>query len=320
MEKRVVRTIRGTKKTATSRSTKKTAKSRSTKKTAKSRGTKKTATKGSRKSRSVSLPSLFPEYRKEEYAARVSKENEKFRSELREAYFHKGLVLYIGAGVSRSVGLPNWPELIRSLTVTMMTQKVKSAIEAVGDIRDEKYWDIIHKIQEDVENTADYEKPILMMARAIKDVMGDNLPHAIARTLYRMKFRMWVVAKGKQDMAPFLSKQNMAQFRLSKRTLPSSKLLDELVSLSRAERDIRGVQAIVNYNYDDVFDEKLREQNVRCKTVRSGRDRIPTGTLPCYHVHGVLPLQMLYKWGKKLNYGNFVFSEDEYHTEYSDPY
>src|SRR5262249_43194029 len=78
---------------------------------------------------------------------------------------------------------------------------------------------------------------------------------------------------------------------------------------------------IVNYNYDDLLDERLREDHVKCKTVLSGRERISPGTLPCYHVHGLIAVR---KFVKSISMtksdGNFVFSEDEYHAEYSDPY
>jgi hypothetical protein len=272
----------------------------------------------STRSQSVSLVTLFPEYRKKAYFGGVSAQNEAYKEELREAYLHKGLIVYVGAGVSRSVGLPSWAELIHSLTVAMMTQKVESAMGTLGDIVKEKYWEAFLKIRKDFEKSADIDKPILMMARAIKDEIGGRLAYAIARTLYPRSFRWWGRRRQRLDEARRAGKRAR-----SGRTLPSSELLDELVSLSRAERDIRGVQAIVNYNYDDVLDEKLREQSVSCVTVRSGRDRIPRGALPCYHVHGVLPLGMVddpKAFRKKGNIGNFVFSEDEYHSEYSDPY
>lgn len=84
-----------------------------------------------------------------------------------------------------------------------------------------------------------------------------------------------------------------------------------------------GVQAVVNYNYDDIVDEKLKEEKVRTITVRSGRDKIPPGALPCYHVHGVLPVASYWRRRtppRSMNIGNFVFSEDEYHAEYADAY
>ncbi len=58
----------------------------------------------------------------------------------------------------------------------------------------------------------------------------------------------------------------------------------------------------------------------------SGSQRIPDGSLPSYHVHGLVGigdyaeyLQSLRKKPMSAK-GNFVFSEDEYHAEYSDPY
>ena len=105
--------------------------------------------------------------------------------------------------------------------------------------------------------------------------------------------------------------------------LPSSELLDAIVALVRPQHEVRGVKAIVNYNYDDILEERLRNDSVRCVTVLSGEDKVGRGKLPSYHVHGVLPIRAYVENREKLNeirIGNFVFSEDEYHTEYADPY
>lgn len=255
------------------------------------------------------LLTLFPEYRRPQYKAKIDEQTQEYLKELREAYLHEGLVLYVGAGVSRSAGLPSWSELIQSLTLAMMTRKVHSAFEALGKIEDERYWEALSEIQADVERGADYVKPILMMARAIKTELKDDLPLAILRTFRRHAQRQAL--------------QKSREFTL-RSSAPTSPLVEALISLARAERDTKGVQAIVNYNYDDILDEGLRKQNVRCVTVRSGKERIPQGSLPCYHVHGVLPLSGFWTrrtaHTKPANYGNFVFSEDEYHAEYSDPY
>jgi hypothetical protein len=262
---------------------------------------------------SPSLLTLFPEYRKKEYTTRVAENRVKFIRELKQAYLHRGLVLYLGAGVSRSIGLPTWPELIRSLTVTMMTRKVESAIDTLGGLTEEKRFQAILAIQENVQNEADYDKPILMMARAIKDEFGDKLSSQLARSLYR-------TVRGKVFYRRF-DKHDLKPVRIA-----GSLLLDAIVALARAERDVMGVQAIVNYNFDDLVDEKLRQENVRCRTVLSGRDRVPPGTLPCYHVHGVLPYKdyienRYFRENRKVEAkGNFVFSEDEYHAEYADAY
>ncbi|MBI5361311.1 MAG: SIR2 family protein [Planctomycetes bacterium] len=257
------------------------------------------------------LLALFPTYRKRDFQRQINELRTDYMKELREAYLHVGLALYVGAGVSRSIGLPSWPELIRALTLTMMTKKVKPAFAKFGKLKEEKYWQAIAMIQEAVKKNVDYDKPMLMMARAIKDELKEDLPFAIIRTLsWHLRRRYYMMNR---------------QVGLDQSRKHYSPLLNALVSLARSERDAKGVQAIVNYNYDDTLDTALRDGNVRCITVKAGKDRVPQGALPCYHVHGVLPtlmpvparIDLLRNTGE---YGNFVFSEDEYHSEYSDPY
>jgi hypothetical protein len=198
----------------------------------------------------------------------------------------------------------------------MMSRRVTSAIDTFEKLPDEQRWELLSRLQSQVEKKTDPNKPTLMMARAVKDELGERLPGAIARTLYRpvwhWLWRSWSPKSALRRRYSTLGKPRPA--------MPTSGLLDAIVALARAEREVRGVQAIVNYNYDDLLDEKLREQHVKCRTVLSGRDRIPQGTLPCYHVHGLISSR---EFGRSRNaraQGNFVFSEDEYHAEYSDPY
>jgi hypothetical protein len=201
----------------------------------------------------------------------------------------------------------------------MMTKRVTSAVEAIEGIKQEDYWERTEHVYADVEKLADYNKPILMMARAIKDQFGDDLPKVVARWLYRGRNRFLMSKRHLGTGKRISSRSGIPEYELR---LPSSELMRAIVALARAERDVKGVQAIINYNYDDLLDETLKQENVRCMTVRSGRDRVPAGTLPCYHVHGVLPVRQ-FAFRRDLltkNYGNFVFSEDEYHAEYADPY
>lgn len=114
------------------------------------------------------------------------------------------------------------------------------------------------------------------------------------------------------------------------RGLPAKRLtlFSAIREIAKAQRDVKGTQAIVNFNYDDLIDEWLRDQGVRCDTIKSGKQRARASSLPCYHVHGVLPFGKFKRLrelrtrsaGTKKIIGNFVFSEDDYHTEYSDPY
>jgi len=135
--------------------------------------------------RKVSLAVLFPGYTRAEFAKKIEAQRDHHIAELREAYLHRGLVLYLGAGVSQSVGLPSWPELVRLLTVSMMSGKVGSAVTALTGLSDEERYTALVSLHQDIEKGASYDKPILMMARAIKHELGRELPSLIARNLYR---------------------------------------------------------------------------------------------------------------------------------------
>lgn len=283
----------------------------------------KSAQASQRASAKSSLGALFSDFRLARFRHAASARKDHYLRELREAYLHRGLVLYVGAGVSRSLGLPSWPEMIRALSVMMMSRRVETAIDALETLSDEHKFKLLERLQVQVEQRADSDKPILLMARAVKDELGNQLPLAIARTLYRPVFRQ--LALRWRDEAYLKHRRVSASWRgepflRSTRLLPASDLLDAIVALCRAERDVHGVQGIVNYNYDDLLDEKLREQHVRCKTILSGRDVVPVGTLPSYHVHGLISSKDVATREVPRVQGNFVFSEDEYHAEYSDPY
>jgi hypothetical protein len=202
----------------------------------------------------------------------------------------------------------------------MMSRRVETAIDTLKQLAEEQKWELLGRLQGQVEERTESEKPILMMARAVKDELGDRLSAAISRTLYRhvrgtLRIR-WQEEQWKKQKKAVPPQSGRLRGRGA---LPTSELVDAIVALARAERDVQGVQAIVNYNFDDLLDEKLREQHVKCRTVLSGRDIVPAGTLPCYHVHGLLGSRDAAA-GTPRAQGNFVFSEDEYHAEYSDPY
>ncbi len=69
------------------------------------------------------MEALFPDYTPETFRRRANAERDKHISELQRAYLSPGLALYIGAGVSMSIGLPSWNDLIQSLTVFMMSRR-----------------------------------------------------------------------------------------------------------------------------------------------------------------------------------------------------
>jgi len=247
----------------------------------------------------------------------------------REAYVRRGLVLYLGAGVSSSIGLPTWWSLIQSLTITMMTEQVDSSLAELRKLTPERIAQTKLRIQEEVQDGAGADRSILILARSIKNHFGARLPFEVAQAVYRPLLRsgdsfLHVLTHGaRQEIGTYAP-------------IRQSQLFKAIVSLARAQRDVSGVQAVVNLNYDDLIEEWMREAGIRCDTLLSGQRPVRDASLPCYHVHGVLPFHKIHdlKVDENLDaggraaalarirpfIGNFVFSEDEYHTEYSDPY
>jgi hypothetical protein len=284
----------------------------------------------------VRLDELFPAYSRANYDAQAQLRSAQLIEEVRQAYLGEGLALYIGAGVSMSLGLPSWYELINSLTVAMMSRRVNSAAQALETLTDEERASALSALLNAVKEQPPSQKPILMLARALKDQFGDELPQQVAAHLYgRLSptgegFFGWIKSLfGSRESAraqrriPAPADPTVARARVRDIPLPDSPLLDALVGLIRPQRNVVGVQAIINYNYDDILEEKLRQDSVPCLTMTSGKQKLTRGKIPSYHVHGVLPLRQYQGVSgsqKKIDNGNFVFSEDEYHSEYADPY
>jgi hypothetical protein len=274
----------------------------------------------------ISLEDLFPPTLKQEWQAEARLFQAKNIDGARFAYRNRGLVLYIGAGVSCSVGLPTWWEMIRALTVTMMSRRVDEKLLALPKLSEQQKALAKVQVQEEVSKGAGADKSLLIMARSIKNAFEGRLPYEVAQTLYGALLKStpnlsfwWASVFGDRKRE---SSKSLERYPIIK----ESKLFSAIVQLARAQRDVKGVQAIVNFNYDDLIEEWMREKGIRCDTLLSGQEKTRDSTLPCYHVHGVLPFRRVQELKQpdpnELHkiIGNFVFSEDEYHTEYSDPY
>jgi hypothetical protein len=276
---------------------------------------------GAAASTAVRIEDLFPNYLPAAYEQKTKDARALWVGELKQAYLREGLTLYVGAGVSMSLGLPSWNELMQSLTVAMMSRKVNSAAETLKDLQAEARTATIDLLLKQVQQQKQPEKPILMMARAIKDEFRDDLHAHVALHLYRA-LKVGALSPALSVLLGLI----VGTFRTGAAgdmKLPSSELLDAIVALVRPQRGVSGVNAIVNYNYDDILEERLRRESVQCVTVLSGQDKIAPHKLPSYHVHGVLPVRAYMANQTTLDQiptGNFVFSEDEYHKEYADPY
>ena len=92
------------------------------------------------------------------------------------------------------------------------------------------------------------------------------------------------------------------------------------VEISRCVRAIAksGIRHICNFNFDDLIAEALLTERIDCKIATPGEpfSASQEGVI-VYHPHGTLPR---FYSDNELDSSKLVFSEDDYHSLYSDPY
>lgn len=91
--------------------------------------------------------------------------------------------------------------------------------------------------------------------------------------------------------------------------------INAIVELARPQRDGKHLDSIITFNFDDLIEENLKNNNIRNKTIYSEGVRISPNELPVYHVHGYLPRK-----GKISKDMDVVFSEDAYHSQFIEPF
>jgi len=100
-------------------------------------------------------------------------------------------------------------------------------------------------------------------------------------------------------------------------TPATSPLIASLGALCMPQRGRLGVQAVVNYNFDDLLESELERRAIAHRVVLSDSDKPARTELPIYHVHGFLPRKSKLS---ELQKGALVLSEDSYHAQFADPY
>src|SRR5215813_1900610 len=263
-------------------------------------------------------------FRSREFLASNRLNQDRLLALLRKSFQQNGIALYLGAGVSASAGFPTWPDLIKILmgSVYRDLYSPKDEIDAARGILPWRY-DTFEKAAERAQT--ENNRPLVMMARMLETQFGKSLPLRIAATLYWYSYiGQWLV----EDDWPRDFLRGKQQLDAD---LMGSHLIQAIANLTVGRRNTAGVRAIVNYNYDDLVDELIRQSGVACRTAGSARDRVKPDELPCYHVHGVMPLRRYISvllghrgTGRRrpvaFPAGNFVFSEEQYHREYSEPF
>jgi hypothetical protein len=205
--------------------------------------------------------------------------------QLRAAYRSGDLVLVLGAGASKGVGLPDWDTLLRTLLIEVF----------------------------DTDRDAGGPQS-LAMAQMFSELFSPG--PLVAARFFRRHFRE---QKSKSpDALPFESViRNALYEKLPASAATSSPLFQEIRQFCVAAGKSPVLDSIITYNYDDVLERYLDNIGIEIPYdpiyevgMRPASDR-----LPIYHVHGYLP-----GTGDLPTSPRIVLSEDVYHEQYTDIY
>ena len=203
---------------------------------------------------------------------------------LKSAYINSRIVLFLGAGVSRSADLPDWNTLLSKLLISLVTKKLHTNNNTLQDdiALSEKEKIIIVNALRSLNNSS-----FLIEARYISSGLGEDFIHEVKRALYPEKIK-------------------------------DSPLLKTIAKLCVPRKNNYGVNAIITYNFDDLLEYELIEANIQHKSISRDNDNSEHTELEIYHVHGFLP-RKLYP-NSNLENERIIFSEQQYHELMLDPY
>ncbi|MCX6680143.1 MAG: SIR2 family protein [Methanothrix sp.] len=195
--------------------------------------------------------------------------------ELSKAYNSKKLVLVLGSGVSMGCGLPNWTGLLK---------KMQNNIYLSRDDREDKAFFI--------------NKLFLKLFNRHELILARNLHHHSSSGLEN------------DDCIVF---EKFVRCALYKNTeSKKSKLLAEIIRLSSDYEGEKLLDCIITYNYDDILEYYLEENNQKNYKSIYYSEMEELGTIPIYHVHGFLPRK-----GNLTDKNKIILSEEAYHVLYN---
>lgn len=202
---------------------------------------------------------------------------------LANQYEKGGISFVLGAGVSIDAGLPSWFELLKSLYS-------KHLKEIVFNEQDVPLSDInkLVRILEIIESNS-----TLTAARYIRKGLGkDREGNEIFYTTV---------------------KENLYDHDQN-----DSNLLNIISNLCIPKRTGAKIDLIITYNFDDLLEKEFDKKNLPYRCIYRDGDSATNDELPIYHVHGFLPEnQSKYQ---NLDESLLIFSEENYHEVFSDPY
>ncbi len=205
----------------------------------------------------------------------------KLLKQLKLCYKRDDLVLFLGAGVSKEAGVPDWNTLVSDLLVNMISEKLSNNKIPINN---QEQQEIVKEIKSVNDSSP------LLQARYIRTGLEKSFTRVLTEVLYK---------------------------NFDKTNYGTSDLLKAISKMCVPPRNGIGIRSVVTYNFDDLIEKNLENSGVSLRTIYREIDISSKDELGVYHVHGYLPREN----GDDGTLGNLlVFSEEGYHSLFLDPY
>ena len=201
--------------------------------------------------------------------------------QLKKLYSKNNLVLFIGAGVPQTAGMPDWKSLLSKLLVAMIEKRLPETLNVSAEEK--------RVLANELQKFHGYSPQL--EARYIRAGLGNSFGEAVSKSLYD---------------------------GIGKDSCGTSNLLKFIARLCVPTRSGPGIKAVVTYNFDDLIEKHLEETGVRYRSIYRDVDVASQAELGIFHVHGFLPRDV--KRYDGVSESLLVFSEEGYHTLFLDPY
>lgn len=211
---------------------------------------------------------------------------------LRRSGLHRGLCLFLGAGVSQGSDLPSWKQLVARMYFSAMRGAHQDADERI-------YPHYLYAVADwYVER---HLEPLDITARKIRACFQepDEFRWHLRRTLYRRFLNREEIGLQVPDSGTLQSEN------------PTLRSIVKLCTPNAAGR--RRARLVITYNYDDLV--ALALPRLATPVWAPGMP-VDLSRLPVYHVHGYAPLRD--ELGSHPD--EIVFTEQQYHAAAHRPY
>ncbi|WP_372370088.1 SIR2 family protein [Candidatus Uabimicrobium sp. HlEnr_7] len=214
--------------------------------------------------------------------------------QLQQAYRHKNITLYLGAGTSIPNGLPSWDKLVLAMYFSVIgEQKMKGWRPLPNYLFAIAEWYL-----------SQHNEPLEITVRKLQKYFPQDSEgqRKFLDTMYKTLY------------SGLLDESGLPAENLNRDSLRGGNpTLDAIAYLCEKSTSSRGIQSVVTYNYDDFLEISLEG---------TATESIYTSTIPSlqklsiYHVHGFIPIRQQLP---RSSVDQLVFTETQYNKVAGDP-